>query len=85
MRVLEVGCGTGMFTEMFANRGAEIVAVDISPDLLKKARARGLANVKFCEKRFEDCDLDGSFDAVIGSSTLHHLDVKRPCSRFIVC
>src|ERR1700676_2425705 len=41
-RVLEIGCGTGMFTEMFAASGATIIAVDISPELLKKARARGL-------------------------------------------
>jgi 2-polyprenyl-3-methyl-5-hydroxy-6-metoxy-1,4-benzoquinol methylase len=73
---LEVGCGTGMFTEMFANSGAEIIAVDISRDLLRRARGRGLVNVKFLEKRFEDCDLDGPFDAVIGSSTLHHLDLE---------
>ena len=41
-RVLEIGCGTGMFTEMFAATGARIVAVDISPELLQKARARRL-------------------------------------------
>lgn len=39
VHVLEIGCGTGMFTEMFAQTRARIVAVDISPDLLKKADA----------------------------------------------
>jgi 2-polyprenyl-3-methyl-5-hydroxy-6-metoxy-1,4-benzoquinol methylase len=28
-RVLEIGCGTGLFTEMFAVSGAHITAVDI--------------------------------------------------------
>src|SRR5207248_152965 len=37
-RALEIGCGTGLFTEIFASRGAEIVAVDISGELLDKAR-----------------------------------------------
>ncbi|HEV3200070.1 MAG TPA: class I SAM-dependent methyltransferase [Bryobacteraceae bacterium] len=76
-RALEIGCGTGLFTEMFASRGAEIVAVDISGELLAKARARNLpaGQVTFLEKRFEDCDVDGPFDAVIGSSILHHLDI----------
>jgi len=73
---LEIGCGTGMFTEMFARTGARIIAVDISPDLLKKANARGLPEdrVRFLQRRFEDCDVEGPFDAVIGSSILHHLE-----------
>jgi 2-polyprenyl-3-methyl-5-hydroxy-6-metoxy-1,4-benzoquinol methylase len=77
MRVLEVGCGTGNFTAMFAESGAHILAVDISPELLVLARERGLPEerVTFLEKRFEDCELHGPFDAVIGSSVLHHLDV----------
>jgi 2-polyprenyl-3-methyl-5-hydroxy-6-metoxy-1,4-benzoquinol methylase len=76
-RALEIGCGTGLFTEMFADRGAQIVAVDISSELLAKARARNLPpdQVIFLEKRFEDCEVDGPFDAVIGSSILHHLDI----------
>ena len=75
---LEIGCGTGMFTEIFVQSGANLIAVDISPDLLKKARARNIPSdkVSFFEKRFEDCDIDGPFDAVIGSSVLHHLDIE---------
>jgi 2-polyprenyl-3-methyl-5-hydroxy-6-metoxy-1,4-benzoquinol methylase len=66
-----------MFTEMFAASGATILAVDISPELLDKARLRKLpaGQVTFLERRFEDCDVVGPFDAVIGSSILHHLDV----------
>jgi len=75
---LEIGCGTGMFTEMFAKTGAKLTAVDISLDLLKKAQARNLPpdKVLFLEKRIEDYDADDSFDAVIGSSVLHHLDME---------
>ncbi|MFH1746132.1 MAG: class I SAM-dependent methyltransferase [Planctomycetota bacterium] len=78
MRVLEVGCGTDNFTEMFAKRGVEILAVDISPALLERARARGLPSerVQFECKRFEECEQDGPFDAAIGSSILHHLDIE---------
>jgi 2-polyprenyl-3-methyl-5-hydroxy-6-metoxy-1,4-benzoquinol methylase len=78
MRVMEIGCGTGLFTEIFARYGASILAVDISPDLLSYARARHLPPelVEFREMRFEDCDLDNPFDAVVGSSVLHHLDMN---------
>lgn len=77
VRCLEIGCGTGLFTERFAATGAHIVAVDISSELLEIARRRGLhpERVEFLQKPFEACDVDGPFDAVIGSSILHHLDM----------
>lgn len=76
-KVIEIGCGTGLFTEMFAQSGAAIIAVDLSPDLLTIARTRHLPRVQFLEGTFEDCEVDGPFDAVIGSSVLHHLDQER--------
>jgi 2-polyprenyl-3-methyl-5-hydroxy-6-metoxy-1,4-benzoquinol methylase len=78
MRVVEVGCGTALMTERLARSGAEITAVDVSADLLKLARARGLdaQRVHFVEGKFEECDLPGPYDAVIGSSVLHHLEVE---------
>ena len=77
-RALEIGCGTGLFTEMFAATGATIVAVDISGALLDQARRRDLPaeRVSFLEMPFEDCDVHGPFDCVIGSSVLHHLEVE---------
>lgn len=83
VKALEIGCGTGLFTEMFAQSGVNILAVDISPDLLEKARKRNLPSdrVLFVEKRFENCDIDGPFDAVIGSSVLHHLDIETALKR----
>ena len=78
MCALEIGCGTGMFTEMFATSGAKLTAIDISKDLIQKARSRNLPadRVLFLEKRIEDYDINESFDAVIGSSVLHHLDIE---------
>jgi SAM-dependent methyltransferase len=78
VRALEVGCGTGLFTEMFAGTGAQILAVDISEDLLALARRRGLPpdRVEFLARPFEECQVHGPFAAVIGSSVLHHLEVE---------
>ena len=75
---LEIGCGTGIFTEIFALSKARIIAVDISPELIEIARKRGLPEkeVIFLEKPFEECDVEGPFDAVIGSSILHHLELE---------
>lgn len=84
VRALEVGCGTGLFTEVFAGTGATIVAVDISEELLEIARRRGLPGdrVSFVAKPFEECEVDGPFDAVIGSSILHHLDMDVSLPKF---
>lgn len=76
-RVLEIGCGTGLFTEMFARSGAEIVALDVSAGLLALAQKRNLARVTFVEGSFENSVLEGPFDAIVGSSVLHHLDLLR--------
>jgi 2-polyprenyl-3-methyl-5-hydroxy-6-metoxy-1,4-benzoquinol methylase len=77
-KALEIGCGTGLFTDIFAQTGATILAVDISPELLEQARKRGLPadRVRFLAKDFTECDLHGPFDAVLGSSVLHHLEVE---------
>ena len=94
---LEIGCGTGMFTEQFAAAGARLIAVDVSPDLLAKAAARQLPadRVRFEQRRFESLDraepalqawaADG-FDAIVGSSVLHHLDIPaaiETCKRLL--
>jgi len=76
--VLEIGCGTGKFTEWFAQSGAKLLAVDLSEELLEKARRRPLNSpkVRFVQGRFEDCGLDAPFDAIVGSSILHHLELE---------
>src|SRR4051812_39611591 len=78
MNILEIGCGTGVFTERLARSGAHITAIDLSADLLAFARKRGLdpTQVEFIEGRFEDAQLPTGFDAVVGSSVLHHLEVQ---------
>jgi ubiquinone/menaquinone biosynthesis C-methylase UbiE len=77
-RALEVGCGTGIFLEAAATTGAHIVALDLSADLLARARARVAAsgNVRLSLGNAEQMPFrDGSFDAAYGSSILHHLNV----------
>lgn len=92
LKALEIGCGTGLFTEYFARSGARFIALDVSPELLAKAQGRRLPEdrVHFLLGRFEDCRLDnpafppwmdGPFDAVIGSSVLHHLDLEAALER----
>ena len=84
-KVLEIGCGTGYFTRELLKTGADILAIDISPDLLSKARNNiNTSNVEFRqENAYELSSIpDDSFDAVMGSSVLHHLEVDRVLAQF---
>lgn len=77
--LLEIGCGTGLFTEkIFRQTQAQIIAMDISEDLLAIARKRkGVEGVAFqvgnaMKSGFED----NHFDGVYGNSVLHHLEIE---------
>lgn len=79
MNVLELGCGTGYFSKELVATGADITAIDISPDLLEIAR-KEIASEKITFREDNAYDLsfaDASFDTVVGSSVLHHLDLQK--------
>ncbi len=78
MSVLELGCGTGYFTRELARSGADVVAIDVSPDLLEIAKANCSApNVRYeIQNAYELSYPDAVFDSVVGSSVLHHLEIE---------
>lgn len=76
-RILDAGCGAGQMTAALAARGADVVAVDISPSLVKIAAARlpeGLrGNVRFLAGDMLSDDL-GGFDHVLAMDSLIYYD-----------
>jgi ubiquinone/menaquinone biosynthesis C-methylase UbiE len=78
-RVLEIGCGTGNLTAKVnrAQPGALLTGVDPDPRALARARrkARRTAGIQFDQGYAQDLPYaDGSFDRVLSSMMLHHLD-----------
>ncbi len=73
VRVLDAGCGAGQMTQELAQRGADVVAVDISPSLVKIARDRLpeqlLSRVTFASGDMLSTD-HGVFDHVIAMDSL---------------
>lgn len=65
-RVLEVGCGSGVFLRAAADRGARVTGVDASAALLELARALvPEAELHHCDMQFLPF-ADDSFDVVAG-------------------
>ncbi len=77
-RLLDVGCGTGHFSEFFAALGFEVTGVDISLAMLERARAR----LPECDFLLADAAArlpfrDASFDAAAAVTVLEFADSPR--------
>lgn len=83
-RVLDAGCGTGALAVEAARRGAQVVAIDLSPTLVDLARDRAPAelahdreqpapagSIEFLSGDMLDAGL-GHFDHVVGMDSLIH-------------
>jgi len=78
LRLLDAGCGTGALSVEAARRGAEVVAVDLSPTLVELARQRlpsdlGDGRIEFHSGDMLDAAL-GQFDHVVGMDSLIHYE-----------
>jgi SAM-dependent methyltransferase len=64
-RVLDLGCGTGGHAVILGQRDYEVVGVDRSPEMLRRAEARGTAGTRFQVGEIASLDLGEAFDAVL--------------------
>ncbi len=77
-RVLELACGTGLWTEHLARYAAEVTAVDASPEVLEINRKRlGQKPVKYVQADLFNWVPDGTFDVVFFSFFLSHVPQER--------
>lgn len=85
-RILDAGCGSGVYTRWLAERGAEVVAVDASEEMLAQT-----ADFVGDEVTLHQTDLttplefadDGEFDGIVSGSVLDHIeDWDRPFAEF---
>lgn len=73
--VLEIGCGTGQFTQQLAGRALDVTAIDIGAAMVAAAR-RNVADprVGFQVCSFEDFTGSGPFDLIVSASAFHWID-----------
>ena len=74
-RILDAGCGTGALALELAKKGASIVAIDLSPNLIELAKERinpaDRQNIDFRSGDMLDDSL-GEFDYVVGMDSMIH-------------
>lgn len=78
-RVLDAGCGPGLYAEELLARGAEVVGFDASTAMVELARARVGDRAEIGVARLEEPlpHPDGSFDLVVCALAIHYVADRR--------
>jgi ubiquinone/menaquinone biosynthesis C-methylase UbiE len=77
--VLEIGCGTGEFSRLLAAHAEEVLAIDLSPQMihLAKEHSNHYPNIDFVTGDVMTYQLeDNQFDCIATLTTLHHLPIE---------
>lgn len=79
-RILDVGCGEGTLTKRIIERGATVLGIDNSPEMVTAARAKGVDALLI---PVQDMQFFGEFDAAFSNATLHWVLDKEQAARAI--
>ncbi|MBT4098821.1 MAG: methyltransferase domain-containing protein [Gemmatimonadetes bacterium] len=85
-RILDLGCGNGVFSRHLARQGAEVIGVDVSSNLIDKALARSgpkdSIDYRVLDATSEDALATlGTFDAVVCNMVLMDIASLEPLAR----
>jgi SAM-dependent methyltransferase len=79
-RILDVGCGEGTLTKKIVERGATVLGIDNSPEMIAAARANGIEALLLDAAGMQ---FFAEFDAVFSNATLHWVLEKERAARAI--
>lgn len=91
----DIGCGTGLVAEALALPPERIEGFDISPEMLEKARAKGLYATLHCTDLTQPLPPDPRFGSIVSAGTFTHghlgpealenlLALARPGALFVI-
>src|SRR5712691_4596407 len=79
-RVTDLGCGSGVFSDLLQRAGFHCVGLDISPKLIAIGKSK-YPNVEFVEGDVEHLPFpEASFDGVLLSGIIHHFPDPSHCA-----
>jgi len=78
-KILDLGCGRGVFTEKIAEKAEHVVGIDIVPEIISYAKENhSRKNITYiCFDAENLPELDGKFDLIISRFCFHHLDFNK--------
>lgn len=74
--ILEIGCGTGLFTTYLSQKRKKVTGVDFSPKMLKVAKEKNPKTTFVLTSAEKLPFKKNSFDVVVANMTLHHLKAQ---------
>jgi 2-polyprenyl-3-methyl-5-hydroxy-6-metoxy-1,4-benzoquinol methylase len=83
IKILDLGCGNGSFSNFFANQGFEVVGIEESASGVAQAQ-QAYPNCQFRQDSIYDldlADLEQAFDLVISTEVIEHLFYPRELVR----
>jgi 2-polyprenyl-3-methyl-5-hydroxy-6-metoxy-1,4-benzoquinol methylase len=78
-QALEIGCGAGAFSRQLSGYVDRVLALDLSPEMIKLAQQR---SVQYSNIEYQIADVltfdfpEQQFDCVVSIATLHHLPLE---------
>jgi len=79
-RILDAGCGPGLVAEAFLEAGCEVLGVDLSQEMIRRARvrcARFGERARFEHRSLFDVEPASPLDGALSRNVLHHLEDPR--------
>ena len=74
--LLDVGCGMGRLTGKLARDGCEVVGIDLSTEMIARARANVHPGLSFLRDDFLTYNFGSQkFDCVITAAAIHHVPI----------
>lgn len=74
---LDIGCGTGEFTQELGKRVSKVCGIDLSPRMIDEANNRHKEdNIDYIVQDFEELSEDIKYDYIVSIATFHHLSLE---------
>ena len=82
--ILDVGCGTGRLTVKLAKERRRVVGIDLSPEMIARARQNVHEGLSFLRADFLSHDFGAErFDCVLTAAALHHIPIDSAFPRLL--